>query len=138
MEDRRSQGIQESTGIGSLFRVHFAASIPSAFSEIEGNTQQFSRSVRGDFLQNEQDTGNHATRGTQVTNKTPLAAADDPFDFETAGAFRACLGPDKGQVVPYSAIVEYIECAMLCGGARILYSDCMLKRYECRCEQVAV
>lgn len=58
----------------------------------------------------------------------------EPFSFETAGSFRACSGPDKGQIIHYSVIVEYVECAARCGGARIVYSDGVVKRCECSCE----
>ncbi len=56
-----------------------------------------------------------------------------PWDFESAGAFRACLGSDKGQIVHYSTIALYLECAARCGGARVVYSDGTVKQCECSC-----
>jgi hypothetical protein len=35
---------------------------------------------------------------------------------------------------PNYRIALYLECAEHCGGARIVYSDGTLKRYECSCE----
>jgi len=57
-----------------------------------------------------------------------------PFDFETAGFFRSCLGPDKGQIIHYSTIVQYIECAAGCGGARVVHTDGTVRQYGCSCE----
>jgi hypothetical protein len=123
-----------------LYRAHFGASIPSVFSDMAENMQQFPQATNARCLENEQDGRKHATRSTQVTYISAPAlpkrtrAEILPFDFETAGAFKACVGPDKGRMIPYASILQYSECVSGCGGCRIVYSDGTVKRYECVCE----
>jgi predicted transcriptional regulator len=127
-----------------LFRAHFGASIPSGFKELRESTQQFSDvsdAPGAPALRNQRDTGIHATRGTQITyldTRLPKRSRAEipPFDFETAGTFKACVGPDKGRIIHYSAIAQYIECAAGCGGGRIIYADGTVKSYECSCGNV--
>ena len=143
----------------ALFAEHFTRQGLPVFNEIGGFCHQcdeFSTGLKNSSLINQEVTGILSHRGDVVPitqlgaalsrsvavekekdpAQSPKRSRDEipPFAFETAGFFRACLGPDKGQIVHYSPIVEYIECAARCGGARIIYNDGVVKQYECSCE----
>jgi len=95
-------------------------------------------SHRGDVVPISQRAGALALSQSVAVEALPKRRCTEipPFDFETAGFFRACVGPDKGRAIHYSSIVQYSECVSGCGGCRIVYSDGTVKRSECSCGNV--
>jgi hypothetical protein len=123
----------------TLFQPYFG-SIPSVSKESRNIMQQLGAVEKGSSLppKNKPLTGFHATGVAQVTKyaHSPLkdgGVAPGKKDIERAHA-SVEIGRFGFETTPGYWIVQYIECARRCGGARIAYTDGTVKRYGCSCE----